>query len=50
MRLSDYKIGGDDDNLHVVSSVSSSICLQCFDVQICETNVIEHPSHTDISN
>ena len=25
MRLSDYKIGGDDDNLHAVSSVSSSI-------------------------
>ena len=48
--LSDYKIGGEDDNLHAVSSVSSSICPQCFEVQVCETNVIEQPSPIAISN
>ena len=51
--LSDYWFGGEVDNLHVVSSVSSSICpqsSQCFGVQVCETNVIERPSPTTISN
>ncbi len=51
--LSDYWFGGEVDNLHVVSSVSSSICpqsSQCFEVQVCETNVIERPSPTAISN
>ena len=45
MWLSGYQIGGEDDNLHAVSSVSNSICSQCFEVQVCETNVIEQPSY-----
>ena len=27
--------GGEDDNLHAISSVSNSICPLCFEVQIC---------------
>ncbi len=50
MWLSDCQIGGEDDNLRAVSSVSSSICPQCFEVQVWETNAIEQPSHTAASN
>ena len=31
--------------LHAFSPVSNSICPQCCDVQVCETNDVEQPSH-----
>ena len=33
--------GGEDDNLHAVSSISNSIHPQCFEVQACGTNVVK---------
>ena len=40
-------LGENDDDLPAVSPVSNSVCHHCCEVQICETNVVKQPSHTE---